>query len=107
METSPVPDPPALAINRARALDGLLRLGSGTLIAHRSELNRAVRFAFLAPMPLRASKPFPHPAVVADKDLFSHAKEVLRRGSALAKPCFPIGSLPITGAAGAAPTLLP
>lgn len=40
-------------------------------------------------MPLGTEEPFPHPAVVANENFFSHAKEVLRGGAVLAKRCFP------------------
>jgi hypothetical protein len=76
-----------LTINRARTLDGL-RLG-GSFIAHWAQFDRAIRLAFLAPMPLGAGKPLPHSAVVAYEDFFSHAKEVLRRRGDVAKRCFP------------------
>src|ERR1700682_2062374 len=51
------------------------RLGFGgrTFFADGSQLYRAGGFGFLAPMALRAGKPLPGSAVVANENFFSHA----------------------------------
>ena len=51
-------------------------LGRGPFIPGGSQLHRAGSFAFLAPMPLRAVQALPHPAIIANKNLFSHANLV-------------------------------
>ena len=42
-------------------------------------------------MPLRTGEPLPRSAIVTNEDFFSHAKEVLRGLTRLAKRCFPGG----------------
>jgi hypothetical protein len=37
---------------------------------------------------LRTGQPFPHSAIIANENFFSHAKEVLRGYAPLAKCCF-------------------
>jgi hypothetical protein len=52
------------------------RFRGGAFVADGSELHWARRLAFFAPVSLRTGKALPHPAIIANENFFSHAKEV-------------------------------
>lgn len=64
------------------------RLRRGPFIPGGSQLHRAGSFAFLAPMPLRAVKALPHPAIIANKNLFSHANLVSTSAAGICQALF-------------------
>ena len=54
--------------------------GRDPFVPHGPELDRAGSLTLLAPMPLRAVEPLPHPAIVANENFFSHANLVSTSG---------------------------
>ena len=51
-------------------------LGRSTFVPGGPKFDGPGRFALLAPMPLRTCQALPHPAIIANKNLFSHANLV-------------------------------
>jgi hypothetical protein len=62
--------------------------GRGTFIPNGSELDRAGSLALFAPVSLRTVEAFPHPAIIANENFFSHANLVSTSGSGLCQALF-------------------